>query len=495
MALKGRKKVSQLFVTFFIGLIVVSFMFTGFESMRGTPDTIAQVGNTPIKFREYQTEFTRQLNFYKEILGGGKDLTYQQIERYNLKDNSIRNLVQRKLLLNLADDMNIAPAPGLVRQTIKEMPYWQTNQQFDLEKYKRILLFNRWSIQEFEQNTIEGLKIEASRDLFNQFPASENYLKDIVRFKSSRRSVDIVKINRESLRPFLPISQKEIKTYLARPDGKARVENLFNERKGTLDRPEEIRAAHILIKANPGEEEKARKKIEDISKKATPANFKRLANQHTEDPSGKDNGGSLGWFSRGKMALEFEQAAFQLKKGDISPPVKTPFGYHLIHVTGKKKAIPAAFQKHQNDLTAELIRQEKSDELDKFFQNLNDQVLKALNANNLSRIEALKKRYSLFFQKATLINQLEGTPHLDAPSLKAIFASDTKRPTVHSFQKEAQTTLVRAKPHALKKNEKKLTIEEEKENFNKVFSDKLRKEALKSYEENIKVKIFAGRIP
>ena len=495
MALKGRKKVSHFFVTFFIGLIVVSFMFTGFESMRGTPDTIAQVGDSTVKFREYQEEFNRQLNFYKQIMGGGKDLTYQQIERFKLKDNSIRNLVQRKLLLNLANDLSIAPAPNEVRETIKKMPYWQTNQQFDLEKYKQILLFNRWSTQEFEQNTTERLKSEAARNLFESFPVSENYLKDVVRFKGMRRLVDIVQINRESLRPFLPVSRQEVKSYLDRPDGKARVENLFNERKSSLDRPEEIRAHHILIKIPPGKEGEAFKKIEGIAKKATPANFKRLANQHTEDPSGKGNGGSLGWFSRGKMAQEFEEAAFKLKKDSISSPVKSSFGHHLIYVTGKRKAVPAVFQDHQNDLTTELVRQEKNDELEKLFQSVNDQVFKALKANRLRRVETLKNRYSLLFQKETSINKLEGTHHLDAPSLETLFTSDPKKPFVHSFKQGIKTTLVRAMPYRTKKGEKELTVEEERKNFTRVFSDKLRKEALRLYEENTKVKVFAGRIP
>ena len=495
MALKGRKRVSHFFVTFFIGLIVVSFMFTGFESMRGTPDTIAQIGNSSVKFREYQEEFNRQLGFYKQIMGGGKDLTYQQIERFKLKDNSIRNLVQRKLLLNLADDLSIAPAPDQVRETIKEMPYWQTNEQFDLEKYKQVLLFNRWSTQEFEQNTTERLKSEAARNLFASFPVSENYLKDVVRFKKMRRSVDIVQINKESLRPFLSVTKQEIKNYLARPDGKARAENLFNDRKSSLSKPEEIRAHHILIKIPSGEESEALKKIEEIAKRATPANFKRLANQHTEDPSGKGNGGSLGWFSRGKMAQEFEEAAFKLKKGSISPPVKSSFGHHLIYVTGKREAVPAAFQDHQNDLTTELIRQEKNDELEKLFQSVNDQVFKALEANRSRQLETLKKRYSLFFQKGISVNKLEGTQHLDAASLETLFASDPKEPFVHSFTQGIKTTLVRAVPYRSKKGEKELTVEEERKNFIRVFSDKLRKDVLRLHEENTKVEIFAGRIP
>jgi parvulin-like peptidyl-prolyl isomerase len=90
----------------------------------------------------------------------------------------------------------------------------------------------------------------------------------------------------------------------------------------------QVRASHILVK----KESEAKKILESLKNGAS---FSKLAEEHSECPSGK-KGGDLGWFGRGKMVPEFEKAAFSLKKGEISDLVKTKFGYHIIKVNDTK---------------------------------------------------------------------------------------------------------------------------------------------------------------
>lgn len=89
-----------------------------------------------------------------------------------------------------------------------------------------------------------------------------------------------------------------------------------------------VRASHILVSS----QEKAKSILEEIKKGA---DFAKLAKKHSECPSSK-KGGDLGFFSKGRMVPEFEKAAFSLNPGEVSGPVKTEFGYHLIKVTGRK---------------------------------------------------------------------------------------------------------------------------------------------------------------
>ena len=89
-----------------------------------------------------------------------------------------------------------------------------------------------------------------------------------------------------------------------------------------------IRASHILVKT----EEEAKKLLEEIK---NGADFAKLASEHSMCPSGRD-GGDLRFFGRGMMVKPFEDAAFALKKGEVSEPVETQFGWHLIEVTDKK---------------------------------------------------------------------------------------------------------------------------------------------------------------
>jgi dolichyl-phosphooligosaccharide-protein glycotransferase len=99
---------------------------------------------------------------------------------------------------------------------------------------------------------------------------------------------------------------------------------------------EEVNAVHILISTQNRDVEEALKIIEEIKEKANANNFAELAMTYSEDAGSKDNGGQLGWFGKGAMVPEFEEAAFSLNKGQISDPVKTQFGYHLILVLDKR---------------------------------------------------------------------------------------------------------------------------------------------------------------
>ncbi|MDD5111880.1 MAG: peptidylprolyl isomerase [Candidatus Altiarchaeota archaeon] len=90
----------------------------------------------------------------------------------------------------------------------------------------------------------------------------------------------------------------------------------------------EVHAAHILVKG----EGKAKELLGKIN---SGESFAKLAAECSECPSGK-RGGDLGWFTRGKMIREFENAAFDGEKGKVIGPVRTDFGWHLIKVLDKK---------------------------------------------------------------------------------------------------------------------------------------------------------------
>jgi peptidyl-prolyl cis-trans isomerase C len=90
----------------------------------------------------------------------------------------------------------------------------------------------------------------------------------------------------------------------------------------------EVRAAHILV----AKEDKAKELLQMIKNGTS---FEELAKQHSMCPSGK-KGGDLGWFKKNMMVKEFEDAAFNHPKGAVVGPVKTQFGWHLIHVVDQK---------------------------------------------------------------------------------------------------------------------------------------------------------------
>ena len=106
-----------------------------------------------------------------------------------------------------------------------------------------------------------------------------------------------------------------------------------------------MHARHILLKTGEGKDEAAvlKQAQELVTKLSGGANFEELAKEFSEDPGSKENGGDLGFFGRGQMVPEFEKAAFALQPNQISDPVKTQFGYHIIQSLGKQPAFQMEF--------------------------------------------------------------------------------------------------------------------------------------------------------
>jgi peptidyl-prolyl cis-trans isomerase C len=115
---------------------------------------------------------------------------------------------------------------------------------------------------------------------------------------------------------------------------------VYDEAVKQMGEVQEVHARHILIRAAPGDE-KASKAAEDkikaiIARLKKGEDFEKVAKEVTEDPSGKANGGDLGYFSKEQMVPEFSEVAFKLEKSQISEPVKTQFGWHVIKVEDKR---------------------------------------------------------------------------------------------------------------------------------------------------------------
>jgi len=130
-----------------------------------------------------------------------------------------------------------------------------------------------------------------------------------------------------------------------------------------------IKASHILVA-----DEKTAKEIADKLKSGE--KFEDLAKQYSTDPGSAQNGGDLGWFAKGSMVKEFEDTAFKLKEGEVSAPVKSDYGYHIIKVT---KTV-TTFEKMKDDLKAEVSTQKLQQPdtiqsaLDKELENANVKV-------------------------------------------------------------------------------------------------------------------------
>lgn len=151
---------------------------------------------------------------------------------------------------------------------------------------------------------------------------------------------------------------------------------------------EEISASHILIKNEEKSDKEAKDKAEEaIEEIEAGTEFSKVAKEYSEGPSAK-RGGKLGSFNRGKMVEAFEDEAFQLEEGEISNPVKTKFGYHVIKVTDKKEAEGQEFKKQKTKIKDKLLNQKKKEAFDKWISEQKDGAEVVINSKEIKGYNA-----------------------------------------------------------------------------------------------------------
>jgi peptidyl-prolyl cis-trans isomerase C len=149
----------------------------------------------------------------------------------------------------------------------------------------------------------------------------------------------------------------------------------------TTDR---VKASHILVK----EEALAKDLHAQLSK--DPAKFEDLAKEHSIDRSNSSKGGDLGFFGRGRMVKEFEEAAFALgEDGQISDPVQTRFGYHIIKRTGREDGKPKPFDEVKNQIRIRLINDKRREQTDQFLAGLKKDANLSIDEQAIAKVDVV----------------------------------------------------------------------------------------------------------
>ncbi|MBU0951678.1 MAG: peptidylprolyl isomerase [Elusimicrobia bacterium] len=302
--------------------------------------TVALINGEHVLLSEYQKILNPIIEQYK-LVTPKADQTDDKLKE--LKSKVLDQMIDDRLLLQEAKKLKIIVSKREVEEGIK-----QVKTRFkDEDEYKNELKKEGLSEEKFSKRIEEQLKqiklIDSQIKSKLAVPSQESV-------KSLFNDVKTAMDGKEELKGKSDEDKKDIET----------LAKLIKRKYSEL-----VRAKHILIRSSKEDsmvkQAAAKKKIEEVQAKLKAGDdFSELAKKYSEDTGSAENGGDLGYFGRGDMVKEFEDAAFALPVGETSSIVKTEFGYHIIQSEEKKAARKVAFDDLKNDLT-DYLRQKEAE--------------------------------------------------------------------------------------------------------------------------------------
>lgn len=308
MALKKKQKTEfkKLLASLVIGFVAVAFIGSfainyAAKTRSGRTSNIAVINGEPISVGSDSifANFYRQ--FYEEERLGNRDSGITEEKNTDLLRRALDATIQRTLILQYAKKEGIRVSRDTILESIVKTGYYASpDKLFDEERYNSVPEAERQKIFESEE---EKLTINLFLDqYFRNTRVSEVEVKSFFQMSDYGKKIEYINLRYDD------IPQETLKAF-------------YNDNQNLFER---AHVAHLLIK---NDEEKAKRLLEEV--KADPDKFEEIVKMESEDPT-KEKGGDLGWFYRKDMVPEFSEAAFKLTKNEISPVVKTVFGFHIL---------------------------------------------------------------------------------------------------------------------------------------------------------------------
>ncbi|AGH95199.1 peptidylprolyl isomerase [Pseudobdellovibrio exovorus] len=340
------------------GMIVLVFILSGrHQGGSMSMGAAAEVNGELISIKEFQEEEERLAQYYSQLFGGQLD---SDMQRTMLRGEVMNTLVSKSLAAQAAEKSGIYATDAEVRYMIvEELPYFKTDGVFQADTYRAVLQSNRLTTSEFEGRIRQDIKNQRSRQLFESSLTVSELQKEIEKeLRSSKINLEYAQLSSVEYAKAHPVTDAELQKALATEDFLKKVEENYKVNESSYETPAQVRASHILI-AMAGNEAAALEKAKQALKRLEKESFEKVAAQVSEDPGSKVKNGDLGYFSKGQMVKEFEDAAFSLPVGKLSDIVKTQFGFHIIKVTDKKEARKDSFESVKNALARKLLADER----------------------------------------------------------------------------------------------------------------------------------------
>ncbi len=377
MLTKIREKSQGAFAGIILAAICIPFALWGINNYTNdaSETPVASVGDKDF----YQRDLMRAYEKYRQ------NFRNVPFDEKQLKAQALNKLVKDEVLLQYVNSKKLTVSDETVRDFLKNLPYFQTDGKFDETKYKTLLSSQRMTSVDFVKQVKNELEMEQLQKTVLESGFATNY--DVERFfkiQNQKRDAQYVivspqltlenpkdneisayyqqnqnkyKIPEQVAIQYIELTLDDVAKTIEVTDEKLKA--FYEEQKELFIIPERRKISHILFAIKEGVDEKtALSKAQEAKQSLINKDFSALAKEISDDKLSAKEGGDLGLFNAGVMEKEFEQAVEKLALNEVSNPVKSAFGYHLIKVTellpkqvksleNVKEEVTKAYQKAQ----------------------------------------------------------------------------------------------------------------------------------------------------
>jgi peptidyl-prolyl cis-trans isomerase D len=471
-----------------LALVVVTFVvfyvpgFLRGESTGAPGEAVATVSGQTITVRE----FTQQLNQRMQMFRGqGGNFSDSMIKQLGIDRQVLQELIDSRAVLAEANRLGLTVTDAELRAQILSFPALQENGQFIGEdRYRALLRMQRppMTPTDFEARLREDLlrqKLQEAVTGWVSGSVSDAEVEEEYRRRNEKVKLEVVAFSADAYKPAQTASDAEIASHFEANKEKYRIgdkrkvkfilidtnalrqnitpspgeiEQFYTANPQQFSQPEQVKASHILLKTEGKDEAAVKKQAEDVLKQVKAnGDFAELAKKYSEDEGSKVQGGDLGFFGRGRMVPEFDEAAFKMEPGQISDLIKTQFGFHIIKLVEKKAAntepLAAVSERISQQLKFERAQAQASD----LSTRVGAELKTPGDMDKVAKDHGLTVKESSFFLRDEPIVELGPSPQVaaEAFSLKDGEVSEAVR-TAQGF---AFITVTGKQPSSLPKLE------------------------------------------
>jgi peptidyl-prolyl cis-trans isomerase D len=434
-----------------LALVVLTFVvfyipdFLTTSTGAAPSEVLADVEGEPITVGQFTRRYNAQVAAYRNAYGG--QMNDALLKQLGIDRQILQQLVDEEAMVAESRKQGITVSDVEIRERILALPGFQENGRFIGEQRYRSLLQMQnppMTTAEFERSLRRALQIEKLRSaLTGWMSVTDVDVASEYRRRNEKVKLDVVIVTPEAFKNQVQVTDAEVNAYFEKSKDKYRigekrrikyamvnvdrvrqditvpevdVQAFYNQNIQQYQTPAQVRASHILLKLEGKDEKQVQALAEDVAKKAKApgADFAALAKQYSEDDSNNTTGGDLDYFGRGRMVAEFEQAAFAMKPGEISNPVKTAFGYHIIKVVENKPDTTRPLAEVRVEIEDQLKWQKAQAEAEKIAKSLEAAIKTAADLDRVAKERGYAFTETGFIQSNEPIQGVGPQPELSS---------------------------------------------------------------------------------